>query len=239
MFNNAHGLIWLKFSHEKIGKKFPEFLGFCKTIEIADSENGNKDIKDDLSSIDYKFYKTLLEGGVITKREFRSYIIKERKVKMDTDPEIESTDRGYILHFNQKNIYVDTILRTAAKLYFGIDNETWNKVEPLFYAILECDLDMNEDDIHVYIGLLNDIEIDPIQTSNYIVNRLKRLEEFKNIRNIKDVIGTSALLDNEEALSKSLVEFLLETIEKIRKSKKKSKELKKNVAILKAIMSCY
>jgi hypothetical protein len=84
-------------------------------------------------------------------------------------------------------------------LYFGIDNETWNKVEPPFYAILECDLDMNEDDIHVYIGLLNDIEIDPIQTSNYIVNRLKRLEEFKNIRNIKDVIGTSALLDNEES----------------------------------------
>jgi hypothetical protein len=43
----------------------------------------------------------------------------------------------------------------------------------------------------------------------------------------------------KKALSKSLVEFLLETIEKIRKSKKKSKELKKNVAILKAIMSCY
>jgi hypothetical protein len=239
MFNNAYGLIWLKFSHEKVGKKFPEFLRFCKTIEIADSENGNTDIKDDLSSIDYKFYKTLLEGGVITKREFRLYIIKERKVKIDTDPEIESTDRGYILHFNQKNIYVDTILRTAAKLYFGIDNETWNKVELLFYAILECDLDMNEDDIRVYIGLLNDIEIDPIQTSNYIVNRLKRLKEFKNIRNIEDVIGTSALLDNEESFSKSLVEFLLETIEKIRKSKKKSEELKKNVAILKAIMNCY
>jgi hypothetical protein len=235
MFNNAYGLIWLKFSREKIGTKFPEFLRFCKTIEIADSKNGNTDIKDDLSSIDYKFYKILLEGRVITKREFRSYIIKERKAKIDTDPEIESTDRGYILHFNQKNVCVDIILRTAAKLYFGIDNEAWNKVESLFYAILECDLDMNEDDIHVYIGLLNDIEMDPIQTGNYIVNRLKRLKEFKNIRNIKDVIGTR--LDNEEALLKSLVEFLLETIEKIRKSKKKSEELKKNVAVLKAIMS--
>jgi hypothetical protein len=93
---------------------------------------------------------------------------------------------------------------------------------------------MNEDDIYAYINLVANIETNPVQASNYIVNRLKTLEEFRNIKDIRDAIGNVSLND-KEALSKSLLKFLLEVIEKIRKNKKKSEELKKNATILKAI----
>jgi hypothetical protein len=230
MFYSAYELIYLRFLREKIEKKFYKFLEFCKTIEVNNFEDENKNINtleniDNLSSIDYKFYEILYKGGVITKEEFRSYITKEKaKINSKTT-----------LNFEVKTIYVEPILRKAVKLYFGIDDETWNKVEPLFYVILERDLDMNEDDIYAYINLVTNIEANPVQASNYIVNRLKTLKEFRNIKDIRNVIGNVSLND-KETLSKSLLKFLLEVIEKIRKSKKKSEELKKNATILKAIM---
>jgi hypothetical protein len=228
MFYSAYELIHLRFLREKIEKKFYKFLEFCKTIEVNNFEDENKNTNtleniDNLSSIDYKFYEILHKGGVITKEEFRSYITKEKAKNSKTT-----------LNFEVKTIYVEPILREAVKLYFGIDDETWNKVEPLFYAILERDLDMNEDDIYAYINLVANIETNPVQASNYIVNRLKTLEEFRNIKDIRDAIGNVSLND-KEALSKSLLKFLLEVIEKIRKNKKKSEELKKNATILKAI----
>jgi hypothetical protein len=228
MFYSAYELIHLRFLREKIEKKFYKFLEFCKTIEVNNFEDENKNTNtleniDNPSSTDYKFYEILYKGGVITKEEFRSYITKEKAKNSKTT-----------LNFEVKTIYVEPILREAVKLYFGIDDETWNKVEPLFYAILERDLDMNEDDIYAYINLVANIETNPVQASNYIVNRLKTLEEFRNIKDIRDAIGNVSLND-KEALSKSLLKFLLEVIEKIRKNKKKSEELKKNATILKAI----
>jgi hypothetical protein len=229
MFYSAYELIHLRFLREKIEKKFYKFLEFCKTIEVNNLEDENKNTNtleniDNLSSIDYKFYETLYKGGVITKEEFRSYMTKEKAKNSKTT-----------LNFETKTIYVEPILRTAAKLYFSIDDETWNKVESLFYAILERDLDMNEDDIYAYINLAANIEANPVQAGNYIVNKLKTLEEFRNIKDISDVIGNVSLSD-KETLSKSLLKFLLEVIERIRKSKKKSEELKKNATILKTIV---
>jgi hypothetical protein len=73
--------------------------------------------------------------------------------------------------------------------------------------------------------------MDPEYAGKIIVDKLKVLDEFKDIKDIKDVIGVS--LEGEE-LSKALLDFLLEAIEKVRKGK--GEEFNKSETILKAIL---
>jgi len=78
------------------------------------------------------------------------------------------TENNYILRTKQP-VYVDAILHTVAQLYFGVDNDMWSKIEPLFYAILKRNLDMNDENIKVYVDLLSSIEMDPLYTADRII----------------------------------------------------------------------
>jgi hypothetical protein len=241
MLDTAYGVIWIRFG-DNINDKFPGFMKFCKRIKITSSgyddapnfkepENINKD--DPLS---YEFYKILHEGGVITKDEFGRYIGKEKTLTISTDPQIERTDDGYILYFNRKRIYLEEIIRASAKLYFGIKDDMWDKIEPFFYAILDCNLDIDESNIYKYIGFLYDIDMIPSWVAYDIADRLTDLDDYKDMNSVKDVIGVDVLSEDDETASKILLDFLLEAIERVRKSKKDSEELKKNAEILKAII---
>jgi hypothetical protein len=223
----------------KIEKKFSLFLEFSREVEgeYEDSGYENTEIfdditKDDLSPIDYKFYEVLFEGGVITEKDFHSYVAKEkRKVKLDEKPNVIRIGERYTFYFRQKPT-ANAVINAVAKTYFGVGDEEWhNYIEPLFFAILENDLDMDEDNIYVYTMLLTDILIDPEYAGKIIVDKLKVLDEFKDIKDIKDVIGVS--LEGEE-LSNALLDFLLETIEKVKKGE--CEEFNKSETILKAIL---
>jgi hypothetical protein len=81
----------------------------------------------------------------------------------------------------------------------------------MFRGILDKGLDLDEDNIYVYTMLLIDILIDPEYAGKIIVDKLKTLDEFRDIEDIKDVIGRQ--LEWEE-LSKALIDFLLDHVEK-------------------------
>jgi|GEM_PF-5981128 len=242
MFDSAYSIIWLSPFYEKIEKKFSLFLEFSREVEVEyeDSEYENTEIFDDitkdaLSPIDYKFYEVLFEGGVITEKDFHSYIAKEKmertKAKLDEEPIVTKRGDGYTFCFRQKPTD-NAVINAVAKTYFGVNDKAWHYyIESLFYAILEDDLDMDEDNIYVYTMLLTEIEMDPEYAGKIIVDKLKVLDEFKDIKDIKDVIGVS--LEGEE-LSKALLDFLLEAIENVRKGK--GEEFNKSETILKAIL---
>jgi hypothetical protein len=241
MFDSAYSIIWLSPFYEKIEKKFSLFLEFSREVEVEYEDSGyeNTEIFDDitkdaLSPIDYKFYEVLFEGGVITEKDFHSYIAKEKmertKAKLDEDPDVIRRGERYTFYFKQKPTD-NAVINAVAKTYFGVGDKEWHYIEPLFYAILENDLDMDEDNVYVYTMLLTEIEMDPEYAGKIIVDKLKVLDEFKDVENIKDVIGVS--LEGEE-LSKALLDFLLEAIEKVRKGK--GEEFNKSETILKAIL---
>jgi len=224
MFDTAYEFIWIRFASDNISK-LPGFTEFCKNIKVVSSENSN--------TLNYDFYNTLYKGGIITKDEFTKYVENE-KLK-SVNPKVEPTDNGYTLYFNKRTIYIEEIIKSSAKLYFGINDDVWDKVEPLFYAILERNLGMDEDVIYNCIGFLYDVETIPFYVAEDITNRLASLDEFKNIKSIKDVIGVDVFSKDEKTASKILVNFLLQLIEKIRKSKD-SKELKRNISMFKAVI---
>jgi hypothetical protein len=240
MLDTAYEIIWIRY--ENANEKFPGFMEFCKKIKITSSgyddtsnfrepENVNKN-----NLLSYEFYKVLYEGGVITKDQFNRYTGKEKTLTISSDPQIERTDDGYILHFRRKRIYLDEIIRVSAKLYFHVKDDMWDKIEPFFYTILDCNLDMDESVIYKYIAFLYDVEMIPSWVAYDIFDRLSDLDDYKDIEDLKDVIGVDVLSKDDETASKILLDFLLEAIEKVRKSKKNSEELKKNVDILKAII---
>jgi hypothetical protein len=238
MLDTAYEIIWIRFG-DNINNKFPGFTEFCKKIKITGS--GYDDIREfeninEFSPLSYEFYKVLYEGGVITKDEFSRYTGKEKTLTIPADPQIERTDDGYTLHFNRKRIYLDEIIRASAKLYFYVKDDMWDKIEPFFYAILDCDLDMDESIIFKYIAFLYDIEMIPSWVAYDIFDRLSDLDDYKDVKDIKDIVGVDVLSKDDETASKILIDFLLESIEKVRKSRKNREELEKNVEILKAII---
>jgi hypothetical protein len=189
----AYNLIQHSRYYDILEEKFHLFLDFSKEIEI----------KYPTEDIDREFYKILYEGGVISKEEMLSYIDKKpkRDITIDTDNTI---------YFHEKPTDYE-LLSKLAKVYFGVSESDWKYVEPMFRAILDKGLDLDEDNIYVYTMMLIDISIDPEEAGKDIVNKLKTLDEFRDIEGIKDVIGKK--LEWEE-LAKALIDFLIDHVEK-------------------------
>jgi len=124
--------------------------------------------------------------------------------------------------FNEKPTdYV--LISTLAKIYFGVSDSDWQYVEPMFRAVLDKGLDLDEDHIYVYTMLLIDIFVDPEYAGNIIVDKLKVLDEFRDIEYIEDVIGKK--LEWEE-LTQALINFLLGHVEKAVKDSRSQEILK-------------
>lgn len=189
----AYNLIQHSIYYDILEEKFRPFLDFSKEIEI----------RYPTEDIDYEFYKFLHEGGVISKEEMLSYIGKKPKKDITID-----ADR--IIYFHEKPTDYE-LLSKLVKVYFGISESDWKYVEPMLRAILDKGLDLDEDNIYVYTMLLIDISIDPEEAGKDIVNKLKTLDEFRDIKDVKDVIGKE--LEWEE-LAKALIDFLLDHVEK-------------------------
>jgi hypothetical protein len=229
MFENmdtAFGAIW--FLPLKLEKKMPRFVEFAKTLPL---EYTGKE-----SDADYSKYEKMFENGLISKKELEKVISEEEEKRIEESKrsvKVVKTEKGYILRTKQP-VYVDAILHTTAQLYFGVDANMWAKIEPLFYAILERNLDMDDENVKVYIDLLSSIEMDPLYTADrIIVDKLRRLDEFRDIRDIRDVLGDVSL--DKESLSKALIEFLNKHIEIVREGK--GDEFKRSKEILKAVLS--
>lgn len=242
-FDNAHDIIWIRYSQENIQQKFPYFLRFCKTIKVENKNDyGANDVFEDasmfleeeeenLSLLDFEFYETLREGNVITEEEAREYIRREIRGKASNKPTVYNTQDGYIIHFDQRVIYVDDVIRTALKLYYHVDDEVVYYIEPLFYAILEKDLDMNESTIYNYTSFIQDI----ISVPNVILDRMKNvLREFTEMEEVKEFLRRDIPLDTK-FLSYAILDFLYKITEKIRKSPKRSNQLYIYLEIFKAV----
>lgn len=229
MFENmdtAFGSIW--FLPLKLEKKMPRFVEFAKNLPL---EYTGKE-----SDADYSKYEKMYEDGLLSKKELEKIISEEEEKRIEESKrsvKVVKTEKGYILRTKQP-VYVDAILHTTAQLYFGVDANVWAKIEPLFYAILERNLDMDDENVKVYIDLLSSIEMDPLYTADrIIVDKLRRLDEFRDIRDIRDVLGDVSL--DKESLSKALIEFLNKHIEIVREGK--GDEFKRSKEILKAVLS--
>jgi hypothetical protein len=229
MFENmdtAFGAIWLL--PLKLEKKMPRFVEFAKNLPL---EYTGKE-----SDADYSKYEKMYEDGLLSKKELEKVISEEEERRIEESKrsvKVVKTEKGYILRTKQP-VYVDVILHTTAQLYFGVDANMWSKIEPLFYAILERNLDMDDENVKVYIDLLSIIEMDPLYTADrIIVDKLRRLDEFKDVRDIRDVLGNVSL--DKESLSKALIDFLNKHIEIVREEK--GDEFKRSKEILKAVLS--
>jgi hypothetical protein len=250
LFNNAHDILWIRYSQENIKQKFPNFLQFCKTIKVEnENDYGISDVledsdtlleeiieetSEDLSPLDYEFYEILREGNVITEEEFREYIRKEEKRKTSNEPEIYSTQDGYILYFDQRVIYVDDIIRMALKLYYHVNDEVVYYIEPLFHAVLEKDLDMNESTLYDYAVFIQDI----ISIPHVILDRMRNaLKKFADIEEAKEFLKRDMPSD-VKSLSYAILDFLYKITEKMRKSPKRSNQLYDYVEIFKAAFRC-
>jgi hypothetical protein len=224
--DTAFGAIW--FLPLKIEKKMPRFMEFAKNLPLE--YVGKED------DTDYSKYERMYENGLISKKELEKIVSEEEERKMEENKrsvEVVKTESGYILRTKQP-VYVEAILHTTAQLYFGVDANMWTKIEPLFYVILERNLDMDDENIRVYIDLLSSIEMDPFYTADrIIVDKIRRLDEFKNVKDIRDILGNVSL--DKESLSKALIEFLSKHIEIARESK--GEEFRKSKEILKAMLN--
>jgi len=147
----------------KLEEKMPRFAEFTKRIPLE--YTGRE------SRADYSKYEKMYEDGLISLKELKNFVSKEEKRKMEESRKsinVIKTENNYILRTKQP-VYVDAILHTVAQLYFGVDNDMWSKIEPLFYAILKRNLDMNDENIKVYVDLLSSIEMDPLYTADRII----------------------------------------------------------------------
>ncbi len=244
LFTNAHDIIQIRYHQQDIQEKFPYFLRFCKTIMVENTDNYEmNDIFEDasifledaeeLSPLDYEFYETLREGNVITDKESVEYIRKEIRRKAGNDFTVYNTQDGYIIHFNQRVIYVDDVIRTSLKLYYRVDDKVLCYVESLFYAILEQNLNMNEITIYNYTTFIQNV----ISNPNTVLSRIKKsLREFAEIEEVKEFLERDMLSDTR-FLSYTILEFLYKITEKIRKSPNKSNQLYNYLEIFKAVFS--
>lgn len=235
----AYGIMKLSPLYEKLEMKFPRFLEFSKGVFIEyleDDLHSDDDLDDLFDQINH--YETLYENGEISRKEFEVYVLNEEKRKSEARRKkklkiIQKKGR-YILYLKRTLIVVDTVVDTVAKTYFCRGNdELWDKTEMLFYAILERNLDMNEENLHVYVELLSYIHDDTAYAEKVLVDRLRKLDEFRNAKDIKDVLKNVSLDNN--ALSKSLTEFLLRHARRVLESK--GDEFRRSKEILKAILS--
>jgi|GEM_PF-3807889 len=221
IINTLFGILSASILKDVRMRMFPNFLEFAKNVDVGDWRSAES--KGISVSRELDFYKVLYEGGVITKQEFEEYANELLNRLPDA---IEIREDRYILAYKNRTVYVDTALSIAGKFFFGVDDELWKKVEPLFLAAIENDLDINEDDIRAYIQLLNKIQTEPIKTSREMINKLSIEEEISRIGDI--LMMTS----DEEILAKKLTNYVLEIVEKI--SRKEG--LDRNVRLLKELI---
>jgi hypothetical protein len=202
--------------------RFPNFLEFAKNVDIGDWKSAES--KGISISRDLDFYKVLYEGGVITKQEFEEYTNGLLNRLPDA---VEIKGDRYILAYKNRTVYVDTALSIAGKFFFGVDDDIWKKVEPLFITAIDNGLDINEDDIRAYIQMLNKIQTQPIETAKEMINRLSIDDEIKKIGDI--LMMTS----DEEMIARRLTNYVLDIVEKI--SRKEG--LERNVRLLKELIT--
>jgi len=203
-------------------RMFPNFLEFAKNVDIGDWKSAES--KGISISRDIDFYKVLYEGGVITKQEFEEYA-NELLNRLPDAVEIKG-DR-YILAYKNRTVYVDTALSIAGKFFFGVDDDMWKKVEPLFITAIDNGLDISEDDIRAYIQLLRKIQTQPIETAKEMISRLSIEEE---IRKIGDIL---MMTSDEEMIARRLTNYVLDIVEKI----SRKEELDRNVRLLKELIA--
>jgi len=90
----------------------------------------------------------------------------------------------------------------------------------------------NYENIKVYIDLLSSIEMDPLYTADrIIVDKIRRLDEFKDAKDIRDVLGNI----DKESVSKALIEFFDRHIKIVREGK--GDEFVRSKEILKVLLS--
>jgi hypothetical protein len=245
LFDNAYNIVWIRYSQENIQEKFPYFLRFCKTIKVENKRDyGSNDVFEDasmfledeeenLSLLDLEFYEILREGNVITEEDAIEYIRKEKRMRSGNEIKVYNTQDGYILCFDQRVVHVEDVIRTALKLYYRIDDEVVYYIEPLFYAILEKDLEMNESMLYNYTIFIKDI----ISNSDLVLDKVKTaLREFTEIEEVKEFLKRDIPSD-AKFLSYAILDFLYKIIEKMRKSPKRSNQLYNYLEIFKAIFS--
>ncbi|MBX0312958.1 MAG: hypothetical protein JHC31_14540, partial [Sulfurihydrogenibium sp.] len=184
-------LLALRF-REYCSVKFPNFLEFAKNVDVGDWRDTKSKI---IVSKDFDFYKVLYEGGVISKQEFEEYANELLNRLPET---IEMKGDRYVLAYKNRTVYADTALSIAGKLFFGVDDELWKNVEPLFLIAIGYCLDISEDDIRAYIQMLNKIQTKPIETAKELINRLPIKGEVEKIGDI--LMMTS----DEEMIAKRL-----------------------------------
>jgi len=230
----AYGFICLSPLYDKMEIKFPKFLEFSKKvyIEYLPGDNKSHTLLDNRVS----HYESLYENGIISKEEFNHYVsLEEKKISEAYKEKLQVVQNvnGYVVYLKGRLIDVDALLHAVARFHFCMDKEDiWEKVEPLFYAILERNLEMNEENLHVYVEILSYIQSDPEYVSErIIVDRLRKLDEFKNIKSIKDVVKASS----NNNLSEALEQFLTEHIKVVGEGK--GDEFIKSKNILRAILS--
>jgi len=202
-------------------RMFPNFLEFAKSVDIGDWRSAESKV---IVSRDIDFYKVLYEGGVISRQEFEEYA-NDLLSRLPEAVEIKG-DRC-VLVFKNRTVYVDAALSIAGKFFFGVDDELWKKVEPLFLAAIEYGLDINEDDIRVYIQMLDRIQTEPIKVGKKMISRLSIEEE---IRKIGDIL---MMTSDEEMIARRLTNYALDIVEKI----SRKEELDRNVRLLKELIA--
>lgn len=248
LFDNAHDILWIRFSQENIQEKFPYFLRFCKTIKVENERDystnnifedaimflEDEEEEENLSPLDLEFYEILREGNVITEEDAIEYIRKERRIRAGNEIKVYNTQDGYLLCFDQRAVYVEDVIRTALKLYYRIDDEVVYYIEPLFYAILEKDLDMNESMLYNYTIFIKDI----ISNPDLLLDKVKTaLREFAEIEEVKEFLIRDIPSD-AKFLSYAILDFLYKIIERMRKSPKGSNQLYNYLEIFKAVFKC-
>ena len=205
---------------EFCSRMFPNFLEFAKNVDVGDwrtAKSGSGISKD------FDFYKALYEGGVISKQEFEEYA-NEILDRLPTAVEIRE-DR-YFLAYKDRTVYIDTALSIAGKFFFGVDDELWKKVEPLFLAAIGYGLDISEDDIRSYIQLLDKIQTEPIKVGKEMISRLSIEDE---IRKIGDIL---MMTTDEEMIAKRLTNYVLDIVDRIAVKER----VERNVELLKSIL---
>jgi hypothetical protein len=213
-------LLALRF-REYCSVKFPNFLEFAKNVNVGDWKS--TEIKGICVYKDLGFYRTLYEGGVITKQEFE----ERANELLNRLPEaVEIKGERYVLVYKNRTVYADTAISIAGKLFFGVDDDMWKKVEPLFLVAIGNGLDISEDDIRAYIQLLNNIQTKPVETAKEMISRLSIDDE---IRKIGDIL---MMTTDEEMISKRLTNYVLDIVDRIVRKER----VDRNIELLKSIL---
>jgi len=222
LINTLFGILASSRLREFRMRMFPNFLEFAKNVDIGDWRSAESRGISVYKDID--FYKALYEGGVISKQKYEEYANE----LLNRLPEsIEIREDRCILVYKNRTVYIDAALSIAGRLFFGVDDEMWKKVEPLFITAIENGLDMSEDDIRSYIQLLNRIQTKPIEAAKEMIGRLSIEDE---IRKIGDIL---MMTTDEEMIARRLTNYVLDIVEKI----SRKEELDRNVRLLKEIIA--